>query len=100
MALETKASSQSKPIRARREVIAEGPTGTTIDPGNNIKFFICKNVGTNPIRLNFNGQANANYWNLEPGDTLPVTINISPDTVILARATGGATSILESILWG
>jgi hypothetical protein len=99
MALESRNSPQQKPAAARQIAIAQGPGGTTIDPGPNMKNFICRNTGANPVRINFNGQANGQYWELAVGEILPAPIGISPVTTIFCRGVGGASN-LECLLWG
>jgi len=88
-------------IKARRLTgIGTGALGEQeLDPGPAFRNFTCRNDGANALYLRFNDDVAPQHWTLLAGASLPVSVEISPTTVIKVRAASG-TSDLECLLWG
>jgi len=99
MALETVDSSQKRNIAARRFNIPKAPSIGSFTLPERVTEFICKNEGDVPVRFNFDNDGNTNYWELAPGETLPVAIKVNSKVSANATAIGG-TSVVQCIFWG
>ncbi len=88
-------------VNARRLTdIGVGEGGQVdLNPNANMRNFWCQNVGANKLLIRFDGQAAPQHVTLEAGKALPITIQISPSTVINFRSDSGTTDV-ECILWG
>jgi hypothetical protein len=110
MVLENRPSERTKPtpqaahvvsagiIGARRFNIPAAPTISDLIIPEKVNRFICQNVGANPVRFNFNGDSTSDYWELAPGDSFPVAIEVADSVIIHAAAIVG-TSIVECVFW-
>lgn len=99
MAIEDSLSSQRRNIAARRFNIPKAPAIATFTIPERVTQVICKNEGLVPVRFNFGNDSNGDYWELAPGETMPVAIKVNQGVGVKATAMGD-TSIMQCIFWG
>lgn len=97
MARVERRSSSPRSVTVRRlNIPADRPANLKVP--DMINKFICRNVGTELVRINFNEDDSSNYYTLRPGEELPAVIDLA-DKVIINVISRNDGSILECLFW-
>lgn len=96
MAIELGASPLTRRPHVKRLTVLTSPA--SFKAAKKAQFFICRNVGTTPIRINFDNDSVGDYFELAAGEWLPHPIELSGSININGASIGGNGKI-ECIFW-